>query len=147
MDDLISGGVDVEETFKLYEDSKSRLAEANFNLRKISTNSKELRIQEKIGQLNQTVTVNNSTNGANSNSCQQLVLEEQSSYTGSTLGPPLPTSDDKQKILGTLWDFNKDKLVIDIKDIADLAQEVQATKRNVISVSSKIDDPMGLFLH
>ena len=141
VDDLISGGVDVEETFKLYEDSKSRLAEANFNLRKISTNSKEL--QDKVCQLNQTVTVNNSTNGANSNSCQQLVLEEQSSYTGSTLGPPLPTSDDKQKVLGTLWDSNKDNLVIDIKDVADLAQEVQATKRNVISVSSKIYDPMG----
>ncbi|CAB3989653.1 Tetratricopeptide repeat 28 [Paramuricea clavata] len=66
---------------------------------------------------------------ADSNKSQQLVQEEQSSYTGSTLGPPLPASDDKQKILGILWDSYEDNLIIDIKDVADLAQMVQATKR------------------
>ncbi|CAB3980679.1 Hypothetical predicted protein [Paramuricea clavata] len=81
---------------------------------------------------------------ADSNKSQQLVQEEQSSYTGSMLGPPLPASDDKQKILGILWDSYEDNLIVDIKDVADLAQMVQATKRNVISVSSKIYDPMGL---
>ena len=61
------------------------------------------------------------------------------------MGPPLPTSDDKQKILGTLWDSNKNNRIIDIRNIADIAQQVdcEATKRNVISVSSKIYDPMG----
>jgi hypothetical protein len=48
--------------------------------------------------------VNNAPDGSNmaradSNKSQQLVQEEQSSYTGSTLGPPFPASDDKQKIL------------------------------------------------
>ena len=146
VDDLISGGENVDNAFKLYEDSRSRLAKANFNLRKITTNSKEL--QERICQTNQLVTVNNAPDGSNmaradSNKSQQLVQEEQSSYTGSTLGPPLPANDDKQKILGTLWDSYEDNLIIDIKDVADLAQMVQATKRNVISVSSKIYDPMG----
>ncbi|CAB4021831.1 E3 ubiquitin- ligase DZIP3 [Paramuricea clavata] len=136
----------VDNAFKLYEDSRSRLAKANFNLRKITTNSKEL--QERICQTNQLVTVNNASDGSNmaradSNKSQQLVQEEQSSYTGSTLGPPLPASDDKQKILGILWDSYEDNLIIDIKDVADLAQMVQATKRNVISVSSKIYDRMG----
>ena len=48
VDNLVSGGENVEETFKLYEHSKTRLAKANFNLRKISTNSEEL--QERICQ-------------------------------------------------------------------------------------------------
>ena len=146
VDDLISGGENVDNAFKLYEDSRSRLAKANFNLQKITTNSKEL--QEQICQINQLVTVNNAPDGSNmtrpdSNKSQQLVQEEQSSYTRSMLGPPLPTSDDKQKIIGTLWDSYEDNLIIDIKDVADLAQGVQATKRNVISVSSKIYDLMG----
>ena len=69
--------------------------------------------------------------------------EGQSFYTGSTLGPPLPTNDNREKVLGTLWDTSEDNIVIDIKDVVDLAQEVQATKRNIISVSSKIYDPIG----
>ncbi|CAB4040866.1 E3 ubiquitin- ligase DZIP3, partial [Paramuricea clavata] len=73
---------------------------------------------------------------ADRNKSQQLVQEEQSSYTGNTLGPPLPASDDKEKILGILWNSYEDNLIIDIKDVADLAQMVHATKRNVISVSS-----------
>ncbi|CAB3986454.1 Hypothetical predicted protein [Paramuricea clavata] len=112
----------------------------------ITTNSKEL--QERICQTNQLVTVNNAPDGSNmaradSNKSQQLVEEEQSSYTGGTLGPPPPASDDKRKILRTLWDSYEDNLIIDIKDVADLAQMVQAMKRNVISISFKIYDPMG----
>ena len=138
VDDLVSGGENVEETFKLYENSTTRLATANFNLRKISTNSEEL--QERICQ---SETANDMTNGTNGKESWQPVQEEQSSYTGSTLGPPLSTNEDKQKILGTLWDSNEDNLIIDIKDVADRAQTVEATKRNVISVTSKIYDPMG----
>ena len=128
VDDLISGGDNVEETFKLYETSKIRLAEANFNLRKISTNSEEL--QERIYQSNRPGTANDFTNGADNNECRQPVgpvQEEQSSYTVSTLGLPLPTSDDKQKILGALWDLNEDNLITDIRNVADIALEVEAT--------------------
>ncbi len=147
VDDLISGGEDVEKTLKLYEDSRSRLSEANFNLRKIVTNSEVLR--ERIRQAERLATVNNATdarittNATVSDECQQSVKEDQLSYAGSTLGPPLPAHESKQKILGTLWNPTEDNFVIDIKPVADLAQEVQATKRNVISVSSKIYDPMG----
>ncbi|XP_028394520.1 uncharacterized protein LOC114518719 [Dendronephthya gigantea] len=49
-----------------------------------------------------------------------LVQEEQSSYVGSTLGPRLPISDDKQKILGNLWDSYEDNLIIDLKDVWEL---------------------------
>ena len=82
------------------------------------------------------------TNRTNGKESWQPVQEEQSSQMGSTVDPPLSTNEDKQKILGTLWDSNKDNL-IDIKDVADRAQTVEATKRNVISVTSKIYDPTG----
>ena len=82
------------------------------------------------------------TNATVSDECQQSVREDQLSYAGSTIGPPLPANESKQKMLGTLWNPNEDNFLIDIKPVADLAQEVQATKRNVISVSAKIYDPM-----
>ena len=43
VDDLTSGDGDVDRTFELYVKSKLRLKEAGFNLRKIGTNSEELR--------------------------------------------------------------------------------------------------------
>ncbi len=116
-------------------------------MRKIVTNSEVLR--ERIRQAERLATVNNATdarittNATVSDECQQSVKEDQLSYAGSTLGPPLPAHESKQKILGTLWNPTEDNFVIDIKPVADLAQEVQATKRNVMSVSSKIYDPMG----
>ena len=56
VDDLISGGENFDETFKLYEDSRSRLAEANFNLRMISRE-----LQDRIRQSTQPVAENDPT--------------------------------------------------------------------------------------
>ncbi|XP_028411127.1 uncharacterized protein LOC114533731 [Dendronephthya gigantea] len=126
VDDLISGGESVDSTFKLYEDSRNPLAKANFNLRKITTNSKEL--QERICQANQLLTKNDASSESIMTRAEpkHLVQEEQSSYAGRTL-----------------WDSYEDNFIIDLKDVAELANDVQPTKRNVISVSSKIYDPIG----
>ena len=147
VDDLVSGGQNVETTLKLYEDSKDCLAKANFNLRKIATNSEELRqrIRHNEEELaaksvpveTQATTTNHDSEGV------RPVQQEQSSYTRSTLGPPVSTTEEKHKILGTLWDSTEDNLIVDVENVAELAQKVEATKRNVISVSSKIYDPMG----
>ncbi len=50
---------------------------------------------------------------------------------------------EEQKILGVLWNFHSDQLVFDLRPIADLAQELEPTKRHVVSIASKFYDPIG----
>ena len=51
VDDVSLGSNDVESTYELYLNSKSRLAEAGFKLRKFVTNSEELRSQVDTNRL------------------------------------------------------------------------------------------------
>lgn len=93
------------------------------------------------------MTVNSTTTEIHDEKCQKLAQEEQ--YTEIPVTPeviwvpPYFPNDDKQKILGTLWDSDEGSFIIDIKVAGNLVQDVQARKRNVISVSSKIYDSMG----
>ena len=137
----------MDNAYKFYLDSKSRLADGGFNLRKIATNSVELR--ERISESEQMVKPESPTESSqqpgeheHDNFCT-MVEEEQSTYTGSALGPPLPTCKGNQKILGMQWDADNDNLIIDVKDVAALAKRLPPTKRNVISVASKVYDPIG----
>ena len=68
VDNLVSGRENVEETFKLCETSKTRLAEANLNLQKISTTRRK-EAQKRIYQPNRPGMANNFTNGADNNEC------------------------------------------------------------------------------
>ena len=52
---MSSGAENVDNAYKFYLDSKSRLADGGFNLRKIATNSVELR--ERISESEQMVTI------------------------------------------------------------------------------------------
>ena len=65
------------------------------------------------------------------------------SYAKITLGGLNKILED-QKVLGIAWNIDTDELIFDLQPILQEAEHIQPTKRNIISVVSKIYDPMGL---
>ena len=95
--------------------SKKMMADGGFNLRKWSTNSKELRqnIQDCQNRNVNTQLYPNSEPG---------VFEEDTTYTKSTLGNEgLPNETGEQKVLGQTWNFHADSLVFQLDHLAQLA--------------------------
>ena len=50
----------------------------------------------------------------------------------------------EQKVLGVVWDVDSDEFVVEVEPIFKEAMHIEPTKRNVVSVVSKIYDPIGL---
>ena len=50
----------------------------------------------------------------------------------------------EQKVLGVIWDMGLDDFVIDVKSVISAADQIEPTKHNVISLVSRIYDPLGL---
>ena len=128
VDDLVSGGNNVEETYQLYERSKVRLAESGFKLRKWKTNHKDLR--EKIAK--------DDTKSLN----ETRIKNEQESYAKSTLGTEV--SERCEKVLGMSWDCERDTIRFSFQHIISAAEKVKRTKRNVLSLLTRIFDPLGI---
>ena len=66
------------------------------------------------------------------------------SYAKSVLGGRSDPHCEEQKILGVRWNFIHDQLVFDLTDIAQYAATLEPTKRNIVAVSAKFYDPLGL---
>ena len=49
-----------------------------------------------------------------------------------------------KKVLGIIWDGTGDKLMFDVKSIAEEALNLPVTKRNLLSAGAKFYDPLGL---
>ena len=49
-----------------------------------------------------------------------------------------------KKVLGIIWDCTGDKLMFDVKSIAEEALNLPVTKRNLLSAGAKFYDPLGL---
>lgn len=121
------GAQSESEALKLYEESKAIFSNGGFNLRKFTTNCRAL--QEKIDAMEL---------------CKKLMGEDES-YTQSTLGCELtPLLRGEHKILGIIWDVDTDALIFNVKPILSEASRMEPTKRNVISLVSKIFDPLGI---
>lgn len=56
---------------------------------------------------------------------------------------PLSTEMYEQKALGMVWNVSSDELIIDLSVIYEEAVSIQPTKRNIVSVVSKVYDPWG----
>ena len=50
---------------------------------------------------------------------------------------------EQQKVLGVCWTPGNDCLILDVSPIVQLADTLEPTKRNVISIISKFYDPLG----
>ena len=147
VDDLSSGGEGDAETYELYLKCKMRLAEAGFNMRKFATNSPKLRrqIENNEACINAEDTKSAAVKVKDTETRDDKYCEEEdATYSDSTLGDQTVLHDDQQKILGSVWNFDKDILVFDLKNIVSLASEIEPTKRSVISISSRFYDPLGI---
>ncbi|XP_022807946.1 uncharacterized protein LOC111344944 [Stylophora pistillata] len=74
---------------------------------------------------------------------EDSVIEEDKTYAKSMLGTTVDTSGAELKVLGVRWDFVSDQFVLDLREIATLARNIEPTKRNVVSVTAKFYDPIG----
>ena len=119
VDDLNTSVNSVKEGVELVKKIKVRFSEAQFNVRKFRSNSKELRTYfETLENVN---IVNNTVN--------KEVVDSK--------------INNEQKILGILWDEIEDNLVFRLDDIFKDAANVVPTKRNILSVISTFYDPVG----
>ena len=119
VDDLNTGVNSLREGVELVKKIKVWFSEAQFNVRKFRSNSKELRTYfETLENVN---IVNNTVN--------KEVVDSK--------------INNEQKILGILWDEIEDNLVFRLDDIFKDATNVVPTKRNILSVISTVYDPVG----
>ena len=79
-----------------------------------------------------------------------LVLEELEAFVSSVhdcleleTQMPLSTEVCEQKVLGMVWNVSSDELIIDLSVFYEEAVSIQPTKRNIVSVVSKVYDPWG----
>ena len=127
VDDLVSGDDNVQLTYDLYLKAKTRLAEGGFKLRKWKTNDSELRERIDCAE-----SLTNQNDGA----------ADDLSYAKTTLGSE--SAKGTEKVLGQAWDTNRDKIIFDFESIISAAGRLKPSKRNVLSVLSRVFDPLGL---
>ena len=123
----------MESTYELYLKSKLRLAEAGFKLRKIVTNSDELRCQ-----------VNTNEQTAEKQDTAVSVEEEDQSYARDSLGTKSDEMEGRHKILGVQWDFTQDTFTFNIGDVSHYMEDSEPTKRNVVSMTARFFDPLSV---
>ena len=131
VDDLLAGASDVQEGFKMYEQSKELMAKGGFNLRKWNSNSATL--LQLINNVEEAM-VQPKTDDVN-----QPIKEQDESFSKSTIGPN-QVSDKLVKTLGVCWDTVSDEMSFDFEELIEYANTLQVTKRS----SAKVFDPLGL---
>ena len=129
VDDIVIGAQDDEEALLMYKQSKNLFKAGRFNLRKFVTNAKHL--QEKFDQ-EEGIT-----------STTQNIIGSDEIYTSSTLGTTQISIVGEQNILGMRWNVSSDCFILSIQDIAHLANQIEPTKRHIVSVIGRIHDPLG----
>ena len=131
--DDVAGAFEYNETYCFYSFSKQRLLKGSFTLRKFVTNSHKL---QSLIQKEQP------------SSCipsQEKVMEpEDTSYAQSLLQMYPDTRVPGQKILGVLWDHISDTLIFDLAKVAELADTMEPTKRNAVSLAARFYDLLGI---
>ena len=76
---------------------------------------------------------------------RSVVVSEDTSYTQSTVGNTGEGMGPKEHtVLGTRWNHEDDTFIFNFDSVVSVANTSAPTKRHVISVSSRIYDPLGL---
>ena len=131
VDDVVFGDDDEDSAYELYNNSKSILKSASFNLHKFTTNSPILqaRIDKAEGVAIRT----------ESHNSQAMDLDE--TYAMYTLGA-IQQQLGEQRILGVRWDVSSDQILFDFSNIVKLATNLEPTKRSVVSLVGRFYDPL-----
>ena len=120
MDDLITTHKDVNETYCMFEKTRERLNEAGFKFHKWKTNVQLL--------------------------AQSIAMKEAAIETESKIQDPVMEKSDhiiaKTKVLGLVWDKEKDSVEFDLHNIVEGTKSV--TKRSILCTMAAVFDPLGL---
>ncbi|XP_075531538.1 uncharacterized protein LOC142564428 [Dermacentor variabilis] len=114
VDDLITGANTVEEATDLYRGALDVMNRASMTLRKWNSNSKKL---------------------------QQLFNDE---GTGCALGYVECPTTSVSRVLGLVWDKDRDHLAFSMEAILDFLDRNSNTKRFILQASARIYDPLSL---
>jgi len=109
--------------------SKKILSDGGFNLRKFCSNSVSLRAMIDQGGTQEPL----------SDGFRPTV----GSDTSSTLGLGQKFQSGEQKVLGVRWNVRSDQFVVSLDEIASIAQVLEPTKRNIVSLVGRFYDPLG----
>ena len=131
VDDIITGTESEEAAFDLYTRAKGIFRAGGFNLRKFVTSSSNL--QQRI----------DCAEGIQHPEPVQKLSYSDETYAKTTLGVPSAGQAGDYKILGVSWNPRDDCLFFDVSDLAQLAYNLQPTKRNIVSLIGKFYDPLG----
>ena len=128
VDDLVSGSNSLAPGQELYDKSKAIMLDAGFDLRKWETNHQELR--------------------AYITSQEDYKLDispgaDETTYSKITCNPTVEKTNNSM-VLGLEWDTNTDEFVFRFEDLLGRCLAMEQTKRNLLSVSASIYDPLGL---
>ena len=136
VDDLSTGDRNMEEAYQVFLKSKLRMLEAGFNMRKWSSNSKELIEKIKASEFGREVQ-------PNTNRPSELE-EDEETYASATLGSNHEVNEEQEhKVLGVTWNHDTDELRIDLVDIVKSSENLPVTKRTVLKVTARVYDPLG----
>ena len=130
VDNLVLSSTSTAEAYSLYCKARERMMKGGFSLRKWKTND---------GELRRMILKKEKEDSA-------FVVEtqkEKESFAKETLGPA-QESGGKTKVLGIIWDNNKDILEFDLMKMATNIKESRPTKRGVLSTLAMSFDPLGL---
>ena len=150
MDDLSSGAPEIIASYDLYLQSKLRLAEGGFNLRKFVSNYPELTSRIQFNESSISVSGTSKplaqpeyTQSPQALSERNVVSEEDKTYVKSMLGAAEERNSPEQRVLGVRWNTLEDAFIFDLAEIVNFARDLDPTKRNVVSVAAKFYDPLG----
>ena len=135
LDDLVSGSVNDQTTFNLYEKSKNIMAVGGFNLRKWNSNSKNL--MEHIAKAEEEVDRQQQNH-------QSTMTEEDEFYAEYRVGPYTHKDDNSVKLLGINWNTESDKFLFDLSELTCEAKSLPVSKRTFLKLTAKIFDSLGL---
>ena len=134
VDDLTTGGQTVNETYKPFLKTKLRMLEAGFNMRKWSSNSRELVDKIKSADYREEEV----------NLEPKKLKEDDRTYATTTLGTDHEVNEEREhKVLGITWDHDSDELIIDLSQIIKSSQNLPVTKRTVLKLTAQVYDPLG----
>ena len=71
-------------------------------------------------------------------------IEEDQSYAKASLGVNVDDGPGVTKVLGVQWNVSLDELQFDIGDVKQTMEGLEPTKRNLVSITAKFFDPLGV---
>ena len=132
-DDMNTGNYTVEEVMNLYESSKEIMKKGGFNLRKWISNSQEVSSY-----------INGRESKSQASKVSSVISEDDQSFAKTAIPNSHDTDTEDFKILGMKWDVEWDRITFSIRQLAETSNGRTVTQRNVLSLTAKIYDPLGM---